>query len=188
MSVHKPIEHARGLAVAATIRPLDVDLGADIRALHAASFKTFSGDAVSDPECLAAIAAIRSPGYVESVLEKDAIGIWIGSDLVTTASWTPASDYGDVARIGDLYVHPLYGHAGLGTLALAEIERCAQMGGFTRFAVSVVETSVGFFERHGYSVSGHGTRLHGTVAIPVTHLRKTLPANLLVAHETADAA
>jgi putative acetyltransferase len=80
---------------------------------------------------------------------------------------SPGGGEGDVAGFGAvdvasgevvaLYVSPTYASEGVGTRLLGHLEGVAREGGVVALAVTSSRNAVGFYESHGYAVTGEAT-------------------------------
>jgi putative acetyltransferase len=171
------------------IRRVTVDDYADVRFLHAASLTAQSADVLSEAEVAAFVSLVASPAYSDLLAQEDVVGGWIGGNLVGTASWQCNSDDGSLARIGSVFVRPLFVRLGIGRRLLTEVESHAAQSGFTYFGASATANAIPFFERLGYQVASRGVKpLSPTCTLPVAFMRKTAlrTARSVAAALTAD--
>ena len=182
MTMHTSIPSDGGLGAGATIRRLVVDDMAVVRHIHASSFRVYAGPFLTDEEMAAYLAYVRSADYTDDLLRCDVYGAVINGQVVGTAAWRAGDDQGSSARISAVYVDPLFTHAGIGRRLIADVEARAHQSGFKRFVTRVTGNAVPFFERLGYDIASHGVSLIAmpVAAIPVTFMRKSVPATLSV--------
>lgn len=115
---------------------------------------------------------IYSLRYLDELQLEDLVGAWLDGELIGTAGWMPADDKGLCARIGSLFVRPLFDHIGVGSLLLAEAERRAGRAGFREFSTRVMPHIVPFLLKAGYEVTSRGVQPFGKVSCVVAFMRK----------------
>ncbi len=161
------------LAGFADVRPIAVDDYATVRHLHASSIRAFAAERLTIDEVDALLDYVHSPAYMDRIHAADPMGAWIDDELVATSGWKVADDTGQMARITQLHVSPLFAGGGLGRLMLAVAEDRALTGGFTRIGVRAIESGAPFLVHMGYEVTSHGVQpLPSGVSVPVVFLRK----------------
>jgi GNAT superfamily N-acetyltransferase len=167
------------LGEAASIRAVQFDDLSNVRYLHSQSVKILAGGQLSEDELASARDHIYSHKYVEglgiAVRRNQFFGVWIGDALAGTGGWSTIDDSSSVARIRSIFVSPLYARLGLAGRLLGYVEGQAVEAGFRTFSVRSIQSSVGFFQRQGYTISSHGSRTLPTDrSLPVTFLRKVV--------------
>jgi GNAT superfamily N-acetyltransferase len=158
---------------AVAVRRVGLDDHAQVRYLHARAMRAQCGDALSDGELMAFLAVVESPAYSDHLRVEEVHGAFIDGQLIGTASWLANADDGETARIGGVFVHPMFTRLGLGGRLLAEVERRASQSGFGQFGASATINAVPFFERCGYAEASRGVKAFGPECwLPVAFLRK----------------
>ena len=146
------------LRVAPTLRAIEIDDLSNVRYVHSSAFKLMAALHYTSDEIDAFVEQIRSPAYVDQLLGTHALGAWVDAEMAGTAAWSPANDSGQTARISDVFVQPLFGGLGLGTMLLREVEEQAVHAGYRETSVRVSLNAVPFFMAQGYLVTSHGVR------------------------------
>ena len=107
-----------------------------------------------------------------------------------TAGWATGDGSAPTARIGWIYVRPLFTGLGLGTRLVEAAEAAARRGGFKVLSVEVTLNAVEFFASLGYETSSHGVRsLPRGQSLAVAYMRKHLGEGAplgAIRDETAD--
>lgn len=169
----------RKIAEAAIIRRLGYDDFAAVRHVHSKSFQSLAGPLISEGELKAFTDQVYAPTYADALLELDTYVATIENQVVGTAAWSAGDDSGATARIGAVYVDPLFTHCGIGSRLVLEVERRASDAGYRRFAVRATSNAVPFFTSLGYEIASHGvsslTAAEGT--LQVTFMRKLAGAD-----------
>jgi len=159
------------------IRGAGLDHWAEIRYLHALSFRTVASRAIEPTQSAAFISAIYEPDYTVSLQTHDLLVAWLDQRPVGTAGWVPFDHHAGSARITSVYVSPFFARLGIGSRLVAAAEARAAAAGFQTYAARAFQPTVGFFEAVGYSRSAQGVQSIGTEhGIPVTFMRKGLAA------------
>lgn len=166
------------LTLAASFRALGPDDMSDVRYVHTISIGLLSSDILRPEEIEAFRTTVRTPEYAEKLLSNPLIGAFVGPpyarELIGTVSWQPSDENYRLARIRSIFVRPFFTRVGIGSALLAQAEKEARQAGFREFGVGALNNAVGFFERHGYTVSSHGTRnVSPQLALPLTFMRKS---------------
>jgi predicted N-acetyltransferase YhbS len=157
------------------IRQIGIDDFAEVRYLHASALSAKTTDALSEAEVVAFGELAASPAYADLLIAEEIYGGWIDGNLAGTASWQANGDDGAMARIGSVFVRPLYGRIGIGSRLVGEVEMRAHQSGFDQFAVSSTTNAVPFFERLGYQIASRGVRaLSPRCTLPVAFMRKSV--------------
>lgn len=161
---------------AVAMRRLGLDDHANVRHLHARAMHAQAGDALSDAEMASFVAFVRSPAYSDLLRGEEMHGAFVDGQLVGTASWLVSGDDGETARIGSVFVHPMFARLGIGGRLLGEVEACACQAGFDQLGTSATINAIPFFERHGYAEASRGVKAFGPDCwLPVAFLRKRVP-------------
>jgi GNAT superfamily N-acetyltransferase len=160
------------LADAVVLRSIGLDEYSVVRFVHDASFRAHCAAHLSEDDVKAFRAHVNSPRYIDELQLEDLIGAWLDGELIGTAGWMPADDQGLCARIGSLFVRPLFSHIGIGKLLLAEAESRARRAGFKEFSTRVMPHAVPFLQRVGYEVTSRGVQPFGKVSCAVAFMRK----------------
>jgi GNAT superfamily N-acetyltransferase len=176
MSVFNKIVPDAGLAATARIAPVGLDDYSAVRYVHATAFRALASAHMTEKEIEAFVAYVRTPAYTDSFLGEELYGAWIEGELVATASWCSSDDNGTVARIGAVFVNPLYVRIGLGRRLVTKVEARAAQSGFERFTTRATVNAVQFFEHLGYTIASHGvSALTPECAVQVAFMRKSAP-------------
>ena len=165
------------IAQAADVRPAGPDDLADIRYIHAASFRLLAGQQFSEEQIAAFATHVYGQHYTRSLSEairsRSLLCARLGGELIGTAGWSAADGFGTAARIRWVFVRPLFTGLGIGRRLVAETELRAGRAGFQAFSAEAPLTAVEFFNHLGYEVSSHGMRaLPRAEGLPVVFLRK----------------
>ena len=178
MQMLKDSDAKADLTQAAHFRALGPDDLSDVRYVHEISIGLLTGDILRPEEIEAFRTSVRTPEYADKLLSNPLIGgAFVGPlgarQLIGTVSWQPSDENKRLARIRSIFVRPFFTRAGIGSAILAQAEREARHAGFAEFGVGALNNAVGFFERHGYEVSSHGTRnISANLELPLTFMRK----------------
>lgn len=163
----------KSLLALATIQAITLDDCGDVRDLHDHSLRFLIADQRTEGDIEAQLGRIYSVDYTDNLLGHDLWGIWIDRVLVGTAGWTPADSAGRAAHLRDIYVHPMFMRAGLGSALLENAEERAARAGFDTYCVQASARTLGFFDRQGYVIRSHGRRAIGPgITMPVVFMRK----------------
>lgn len=165
------------IATSAELRPIGPDDLAEVRSLHATSFRVLASQTFSEEEIAAFTDHVYSLGYTEALSEAierhQLLGAWYAGQLVGTAGWATGDGNHSVARIRWVFVRPLFTGLGLGARLLEAAEAAAQRAGFEILSVEAPLNAAEFFAGFGYETSSHGVR---TVApgqsLAVAYMRK----------------
>lgn len=154
-------------------RPIGLDDLAEVRYLHASSFRMCGASHHTMEEIDSCQARINSPDYNEECLNCGLYGLWYENALIGTAGWTPSSDNRSTARIRKIYIHNYFIGLGFGRMMVETAEELAAYAGFHSFSVRTSPSAEGFFNAIGYHVSSHGLLATPTGPnIPITYMRK----------------
>lgn len=157
------------------VRQIGIDDFAEVRYLHTTALSTKTADALSEAEVSAFTEFAASAAYADMLLGEQVYGGWIDGKLTGTAAWAANGDDGAMARIGSVFVRPLYGRIGIGRRLVSEVEMRAHQSGFDQFAVSATANAIPFFERLGYQIASRGVRaLSPRCTLPVAFMRKSV--------------
>jgi GNAT superfamily N-acetyltransferase len=177
MTVLEKILLSSGLTAMARIARVGLDDFSSVRYVHANAIRALAGALLSEQQIDMLLDHVRAPAYTDGLLRETLYGAWIGDKLVATASWCANDDTGSLARIGSVFVDPLFTRVGLGRRMVAEVEARALRSGFDRFAARATANAVPFFEQQGYNIASHGILLVCPgCAVPVAFMRKTVPS------------
>src|SRR5262249_17670197 len=138
-----------------------LDDHAQVRYLHSRAMRAQCGDALSDGELAGFLTFVDSPAYSDLLRTEEVHGAFMDGQLIATASWLANADDGETARIGSVFVHPMFTRLGLGGRLLAEVEGRAAQSGFEALGVSATINAVSFFERYGYAEASRGVKTFG---------------------------
>ncbi len=158
------------------IRRIGIDDYSNVRYLHITSMTAQSFDSLSEAEVSAFAAFVRSPAYVDALVEEEVYGALVDGQLIGTASWQFNGDDGHTARISSVFVDPLFCRMGIGRRLLAEVEGRAFASGFGQLGTSATINAVPFFARQGYREASRGVKALGPdCSLPVVFMRKSAP-------------
>ncbi len=156
------------------IRGAGLDHWAEIRHLHALSFRAVTSRAIEPKQSAAFIERIYEPDYTVSLQTHDLLVAWLDQRPIGTAGWVPFDHRAKSARITSVYVSPFFNRLGIGSRLVAAAEARAAAAGFHAYAARAFQPTVGFFEAVGYSRSAQGVQSVGTEnGIPVIFMRKS---------------
>jgi GNAT superfamily N-acetyltransferase len=156
------------------IRPAELDDYSTIRYVQAAAVRTLSVSLLDEAEVAAAIETIQSPGYTAELMAKSVFLAELNGDVIGTCAWVPNDDRGHAARIGGLFVLPLFQGHGFGRQLLEHTERDAARNGYNRFNAIAPVTVAEIFKMLDYAITSFGTSrdVIPGVAVQVAFLRK----------------
>ncbi len=155
------------------LRRVGLDDHSEVRHVHTRAMRAHCGEALSEAELAACLSFVGSPAYSDHLVSREVHGAFVGGQLVGTASWLANGDDGETARIGSVFVDPMFGRLGIGGRLLGEIEARAAQFGFGQVGASATVNAVPFFERHGYAEASRGVKAFGPDCwLPVAFLRK----------------
>lgn len=165
------------IASSAELRPIGPDDLAEVRSLHATSFRVLASHTFSEEEIAAFTEHVYSLPYTEALSEAierhQLLGAWYGGQLVGTAGWTPGDGNHSAARIRWVFVRPLFTGLGLGGRLLEAAEAAAMRAGFEILSVEAPLNAAEFFAGFGYETSSHGVRtLSRGQSLAVAYMRK----------------
>jgi GNAT superfamily N-acetyltransferase len=158
----------------AVIRKIGADDFSTVRYVHAGAFKALAAPLLSDDEIKAFLDHVYSPGYVDALMQTNVYVAVLNGQLVGTAAWGAGDDSGAAARIGSVFVDPMFTQGGIGRRLVTEVEMRAAEAGYTRFSVRSTSNAVPFFLSIGYDIASHGVSSLSVAdgALPVTFMRK----------------
>lgn len=187
MSFHAAVKEEPGLAPALEIRQATVDDFSSIRYIHTRAFERWVAPVLSEEEANAVLAYMRSPPYAFELMSRELFVGRIAGQIVATAGWSAGDDSGSIARIGWIFVDPMFAGCGIGKRLVADVEARAAQSGYSRFAIRATPNAAGFCQRLGYEIASHGvSTLYASVdALPVTFMRKSLERVLAPIAEAA---
>ncbi len=168
-------EIARG----AEIAPIGPDDLADVRSLHATSFRVLAGHSFTDGEISAFTTLVYGTTYTavlsEAMQRGQLFGARLAGELVGTSGWSAGDGSASAARIRWVFVRPMFTGLGLGSKLVQTAEAAARKAGFDVLSVEATMNSVEFFARLGYEITSHGVRaLTASEGLPVAFLRKQI--------------
>ncbi len=167
------------IAEDAEIGPVGPDDLADVRSLHATSFRVLAGNSFTDSEVSAHTAHVYAMPYTAALSEAmqrgQLFGARLSGQLVGTAGWSTGDGSAASARIRWVFVRPMFTGLGIGTRLVRTAEAAVRTAGFDVISVEATLNAVEFFVRNGYDISSHGMRaLSPNEGLPVAFLRKTI--------------
>jgi GNAT superfamily N-acetyltransferase len=167
------------IAEEAEIAPVGPDDLADVRSLHATSFRLLAGSSFTDGEVAAFTAHVYAMSYTmalsEATQRRQLFGARLSGELVGTAGWSAGDGSTASARIRWVFVRPMFTGLGLGTRLVRTAEAAVRKAGFDVISVEATLNSVEFFGRLGYEISSHGVRaLAASEGLPVAFMRKAI--------------
>src|SRR5258706_2934707 len=96
------------IAQAADVRPAGPDDLADIRYIHAASFRLLAGQQFSEEQIAAFATHVYGQHYTRSLSEairsRSLLGARLGGELIGTAGWSAADGFGPAGRSAWVFV------------------------------------------------------------------------------------
>lgn len=147
---------------------------AELRVLHALSFKALASGVHSQEQVFAYIRTMNSDEYGEDVLRsnmlcaRDANG-----EMVATAGWLRMDKSHATARIRKVFVHPDLANSGLGRRMVTTVEYAAQSQGAEDYFVRANINAKGFYKRLGYAeIKPSIMPVTGGVNLPVMLMHK----------------
>ncbi len=156
------------------IRLAGPDDYATIRYVQSAAVRTLASSLLDENEVAAAIDTINSPGYTAALMAKSVFLAELNGDVIGTCAWFPNDDRGHAARIGGLFVLPLFQAHGFGRRLLQHAELDAVRHGYERFNAIAPVSVADLFTTLNYVISSFGTSrdVIPGVAVQVAFLRK----------------
>jgi GNAT superfamily N-acetyltransferase len=156
------------------IRPAGPDDYSTIRYVQSAAVRTLASSLLDENEVIAAIETINSTSYAAGLMAKTVFLAELNGDVVGTCAWFPNDDRGHAARIGGLFVLPLFQGHGFGRMLLEHAELDAARHGYERFNAIAPVSVADLFTSLEYTVSSFGTSrdVIPSVAVQVAFLRK----------------
>jgi GNAT superfamily N-acetyltransferase len=166
------------LASSAVVRRMSVDDFSNVRYVHSAAFSAQTAHLLTDAEVKAFLDQVRTPGYLDALMATHAFVALVSGQLVGTASWTAGDDSGATARIGSVFIDPMFAGCGFGRVLLQAAEGSARDAGYLRYSVRATANAVPFFLACGYEIASHGVSSLSVVegSLPVAFMRKTAEA------------
>jgi len=155
-------------------RRMGLDDFSTVRHIHASAVRSLADRLIEPHEAEAAAKAIYSPSYVADLSAKALHVAVLNGSIVGTCAWSPSDDRGSNARIGTLFVAPLFQGQAIGSRLVTHVEDDAISNGFQRLTAIVPVSVVPMFEDLGYTVASFGTSLDvvPSVTLQVAFLRK----------------
>jgi len=157
-----------------TVSPYGVSDLAELRDLHALSFKALASGSHSAEQILAHIRFMNTDDYAADVARsnvlcaRDAHG-----RLQATAGWLRMDSAANTARIRKVFVHPDMAGKGLGRRMVTATEIAAQSQGAEDFFVRANINAKGFYKRLGYAEIKPGEMpVSGGINLPVMFMHK----------------
>jgi GNAT superfamily N-acetyltransferase len=156
------------------IRPAGLDDYATVRYTQAAAIRTLAASLLDEADVAAAIETIYAPSYTAELMAKSVFLAELNGDVVGTCAWYPSDDRGHAARIGGLFVHPLFQGHGFAHQLLQHVEQDAARHGYERLNAIAPVTMADVFKTLDYVVTSYGTSrdVIPGIAIQVAFLRK----------------
>lgn len=163
------------IADGAVVRRMMVEDASTVRYVHECAFKSQTAHLLTEQEVTAFLYQVRQPTYIEALMATEAYVAVVGGQVVGTATWTAGDDSGASARIGAVFVDPLFAGCGLGKRLMTAVEASARDAGYLRYSVRATANAVPFFAACGYDIASHGISSLSVVdgSMPVTFMRKT---------------
>jgi len=150
------------------VRAMGLDDYSTVRHVHASAIRSLADRLIDPDEAAAAIKAIYSPSYVVDLSSKTMLVAVLNGSIVGTCAWSPNDDRGLNARIGALFVAPLFQGQSIGSQLVTHAERNASDHGFHSWTAIVPVSIVTMFQDLGYTVASYGTSLD---VVPLTSLQ-----------------
>jgi GNAT superfamily N-acetyltransferase len=155
------------------VRPIGLDNLSELRHLHSQSYRSFLGPDLSQDRLDSLLEYVRTPAYLDQILQTECLGAWINARLCATGNWMPGGAGHAGAKIAGLCVDPLFSGLGLGTRIVSELEARGKRAGFAVMSLRAPLAAAAFFERLGYVASSRGVWSTACgVSVPVMHMRK----------------
>jgi GNAT superfamily N-acetyltransferase len=156
------------------IKPAGLDDYATIRYVQSAAVRALAASLLDDNEVAAAIDTINSQSYTAALMAKTVFLAELNGDVIGTCAWFPNDDRGHAARIGGLFVLPLFQGHGFGRMLLEHAELDAARHGYERFNAIAPVLVADIFTTLNYTITSFGTSrdVIPGVAVQVAFLRK----------------
>jgi GNAT superfamily N-acetyltransferase len=166
------------IAEASVVRRMTVEDFSTVRYIHTTAFKAQTAWLLSDAEVAAFLTQVRAAGYTEALMATHAFVAVVNGQVVGTSSWTAGDDSGATARIGSVFIDPMFSGCGIGKRLIAATEASAREAGYLRYSVRATANAVPFFLACGYDIASHGVSSLSVVegSMPVTFMRKIAEA------------
>lgn len=176
MTLFEAVSDDPGLGAALTIRAATPDDYSTVRYVHERAVLAFMAPHLSEEETGAIAQHLRAAAYTEALMEGALFAGVLNGQIVGTAAWSASDDSGATARIGGIFVDPMFAASGIGRRLVADVESRALQSGFDRFTLRSTVNAVPFFQRVGYVIASHGvTPVAGSkLVIPVAFMRKSI--------------
>ena len=157
-----------------SLRLAGLDDYSTIRHVHASAIRSLAEGLLEIEDVERSIKAIYSIPYVTELAEKRLYVALLNGELVATCAWSPSDDRGQSARIGALFVLPLFQGAGIATRLIERVEQDAAEHGYTAFTAIVPVSLAPVVERLGYRTASFGTSrdVVPATALQVAFMRK----------------
>jgi putative acetyltransferase len=129
-------------------RPENLD---EVRALHAAAFRTLAASHHGGRQIAAHEALIAAPEYAEDLAASHLMLAREADDgLAGTAGWIAADGRPGFARIRKVFVRPDLARRSLASLLVRDAEARARAAGFARLTVRANVNAAPLYEKLGY--------------------------------------
>jgi len=157
-----------------TIKPYSEDDLAELRALHALSFKTLASGSHSAEQVFAHIRFMNSDGYAADIAQSNMLCARDGvGRLMATSGWLAMNRAPTTARIRKVFVHPDMAGTGLGRRMVGVTEIAARDQGTEDFFVRANINAKGFYKRLGYTeIKPSVMEVSGGINLPVMYMFK----------------
>ncbi len=147
---------------------------AEVRALHALSFRKLAVGAHSAQQIHAHIKYMNTITYAEDlnrsnmICARDSDG-----EMIATAGWIWMDQAPTTARLRKIFVHPQAAVCGLGRSMVKRVEDLSHQHGATDHFVRANINAKGFYKRLGYQTIKPGTmEVSDGVQLPVVFMHK----------------
>lgn len=157
-----------------SIKPFALSDLAELRTLHALSFKVLASSVHSQEQVFAYIRTMNTDEYAADVSRSNILCARDESEkLVATAGWVRMDKSHTTARIRKVFVHPDLASNGLGRRMVTAAEISAQAHGAEDFFVRANINAKGFYKRLGYAeIKPSFMPITGGLNLPVMLMHK----------------
>jgi GNAT superfamily N-acetyltransferase len=151
-----------------------IDDYSTIRHVHASAIRALNERLIDANDVTQAVSTIYSSTYVTDLIAKATQVALLNGDIVGTCAWSASDDRGHAARIGSLFVLPLFQGRGIARQLIQHTEQEAARHGYTRFAAIVPAALAALYEHLDYVTTSFGTSRDVVpgVAVQVAFVRK----------------
>jgi GNAT superfamily N-acetyltransferase len=156
------------------IRRANLDEYSTIRHVQATALRSLVERGLDRHDVDAAVQTIYSQEHLTTLTALTLLVAVVNGDVVGTCGWRAGSEREAGARLGALFVTPLFQGAGIARQLISETELDAQRAGHGRFSIAAPVDIESLFTGLGYTTTSFGTSRDAipSVTMKVAFLRK----------------